>query len=310
MARTFPIVLAHGIARFDFLRESVELESKKLFGDLFDKIVAHLKDHGLHIKTDQLHYFRGIRSQLGSEGFIVREPNVGFASSLASRAKDLKPQIEGVLQETGSDKVHIIAHSMGGLDSRFIIAKLGMADRVASLTTIGTPHLGSAFADAGAEHGGLPVLDEISKVIDIRGFKDLRSTACAEFNRSALDVETKNQVFHQTYSSVEEREAVLSLLKPSWDVIAKAQGPNDGLVSAVSQAWVSELVASDGTRKDVPHKQFPVPGDHLNEVGWWDLDELHGHGPFNKLQSRDKYEQAIRGVYSGIARDVRSRFPL
>src|SRR5947207_427484 len=163
MSRTFPIVLAHGIARFDFLRESVELESKKLFGDLFDKIVAYLNAHGLHIKTDQLHYFRGIKSQLEGEGFVVRETNVGFASSLENRAHDLKPQIEGVLQETGSNKVHIIAHSMGGLDSRFMIAKLGMADRIASLTTIGTPHLGSAFADAGAEHGGLPVLTEIGK---------------------------------------------------------------------------------------------------------------------------------------------------
>ena len=44
-------------------------------------------------------------------------------------------------------KIHIIAHSMGGLDSRYMISKLGMADRVLSLTTISTPHHGSPIAD-------------------------------------------------------------------------------------------------------------------------------------------------------------------
>ena len=36
---------------------------------------------------------------------------------------------------------------MGGLDSRYMISKLDMADRVLSLTTLGTPHRGTAFAD-------------------------------------------------------------------------------------------------------------------------------------------------------------------
>ena len=43
--------------------------------------------------------------------------------------------------------VHLIGHSLGGLDSRFLISKLGMADRVLSLTTIGTPHHGTPLAD-------------------------------------------------------------------------------------------------------------------------------------------------------------------
>jgi hypothetical protein len=60
----------------------------------------------------------------------------------------------------------------------------------------------------------------------------------------------------------------------------------------------------------VVQKQFPIPADHLNEVGWWDLDEMRGDGPFNKLTSRDEYELAIRNVYLGIARDLRERFPL
>lgn len=45
-------------------------------------------------------------------------------------------------------RLNIIAHSMGGLDARYYaISWLGLAERVASLTTIGIPHLGTPLAD-------------------------------------------------------------------------------------------------------------------------------------------------------------------
>ena len=45
------------------------------------------------------------------------------------------------------EKVNIIAHSKGGLDSRAAIAHCGMAPYVATLTTINTPHRGCIFAE-------------------------------------------------------------------------------------------------------------------------------------------------------------------
>ena len=42
--------------------------------------------------------------------------------------------------------MHLIAHSMGGLDARHMIVREGMAERVASLTTVGTPHNGTPVA--------------------------------------------------------------------------------------------------------------------------------------------------------------------
>jgi triacylglycerol lipase len=308
--RTYPIALAHGIARFDFLRESFEIESRKRFGNLFEQILAHLSSHGLHLQTDQLHYFRGIRSHLEADGFDVHHTSVGFATGLESRSNDLKQQVEGIINSTGSDKVHIIAHSMGGLDSRFMITRLGMEDRVASLTTIGTPHLGTSFADAGLEHGGNELIAEVSQAIDIRGFEDLTTQACRNFSDAVRDSEARNSVFYQTYSAFEDRDKVLVLLQASWDIIKHAEGDNDGLVPVSSQAWVRELVADDGTTKQVVQNQFPVPADHLNEVGWWDLDEMRGSGPFNRPEARDDYERAIKNVYLEIARDLRERFPL
>lgn len=72
---------------------------------------------------------------------------------------------------------------------------------------------------------------------------------------------------------------------------------------------MAELVADDGSSKKIVQKRFPIQVDHLNEVGWWDLNEIWGDGAFNKLDSRTNYELAIKQVYLDIARDLRARFP-
>lgn len=307
--RTYPIALAHGIARFDFLRESFKLSSQKLFGKVFDDILAHLVKHG--VKIDRLHYFRGILSHLEDQDFDVHHTSVSYAKSLATRAEDLKQQINSILAATGAKKVHIIAHSMGGLDARFMIAKLGMAGNVASLTTIGTPHHGSSFADFKLKEKGLSdLIAKVNRAIDLRGVEDLSRAACEKFNESVRSIEAENEVFYQTYSSWEERKLVFTFLQASWDVIDKAEGKNDGLVSVTSQKWQEELVGDNGVVKRIVQKEFPLPADHLNEVGWWDLNEIHGSGPLHRLDSRDEYEAAIKGVYLNIAGDLQTRFPV
>jgi hypothetical protein len=54
-----------------------------------------------------------------------------------------------------------------------------------------------------------------------------------------------------------------------------------------------------------------VRADHLNEVGWWDLNELHGMtAKLFSLGARERYETSIKEAYREIARDLRERFPL
>lgn len=307
--KTFPITLAHGIARFDILRESFVQSSKNPFSKIFNRVLKGLAERG--VKIDRLHYFRGIRSFLEDAGFNVHHTSAGFAESLTDRAALLKAQLEGVLASTGAQKVHIIAHSMGGLDARFAIAKLGMAGRVASLTTIGTPHRGTSFADFKLnERGGNQFIDAVERVIDLRGFRDLTRDACRLFGDDVRNAEAASGVFYQTYACSEVRDMVFTFLKPSWDIINKTEGENDGLVSLTSQAWQTEIVGDGGIVNKITQKKFPIPADHLNEVGWWDLNEIHGTGPLHRLGSQDEYEDAIKGVYLDIAKDLRVRFPI
>ncbi len=62
---------------------------------------------------------------------------------ISGTASLLDQKIQSVKTETGSDRVDIIAHSMGGLVARNYIADSEKAKNVRKLFTLGTPHLGS-----------------------------------------------------------------------------------------------------------------------------------------------------------------------
>lgn len=287
---TFPIVLVHGIARFDILKVIIR-----------DKL--NIPDDG---RDDQFAYFKGIRSHLEANGFNVSAPNLAFAGSVDSRADGLTNHVNGVLQSTGSAKVHIIAHSMGGVDARHMIVDKGMVDRVATLTTIGTPHLGTPVADRITQPGGALLLKVLDRVIDVDGFADLTTAARAQFNRRAEDAEARNGVVYQTYSASENFTDVFAPLVPSWLIVRDQEGKNDGLVSVRSQQWARELIASDGTRNPIIQREFPFPADHLNEIGWWDPEEIIS--PFfsgvSIVKQALNYEQKVRDFYLQIAQGL------
>lgn len=292
----FPIILAHGIARFDILRQKIRDE-------------LNLPDSAL---DDELQYFRNVRTHLNADGFSeIFNTNVDFAGSLDLRAGQLKNKIEEVLNKTGAAKVHVVAHSMGGLDARLMIVDLEMADRVASLTTVGTPHLGTVLADHVVSQGGNLWIDFLDKALrlNLEGLHDLTTIACEAFNRRAENIEAKNPVVYQTYSSFERGTDVFLPLLPSWFFIQNNDGKNDGLVSVRSQQWKNELVANDGTVKRIAQKEFPLPADHLNQVGWWDWEEavspIFG-GTFQN--QRNNYETRIKNLYLETARDLRDNF--
>ena len=282
--RKLPIVLAHGIARFDVLLEILK-----------QKLTLPETELG-----ERFHYFKGIKPHLEAHGFTVFHPNQDFSGSVELRSGQLKQRVEEALVQTGASKVHIIAHSMGGLDSRRMIVDLGMADKVASLTTIGTPHRGTILADHVLKHGGVLLMDFLNRITNVDGFNDLTIASCEQFNQRAEDSEASNGVVYQTYASAEDFKRVFAPLIPSWLFIRENEGRNDGLVPFTSQQWTEELIAADGRRKKVLRKEFPVPADHLNQVGWWDPQEVV-FSLTNVIKQAANYEDRIKDVYLEIA---------
>lgn len=104
--------------------------------------------HGVFFRDSvNFNYWGRIPKELLSNGATVFYGNHQSAASIADSAEELAERIRQIVAETGCEKVNIIAHSKGGLDCRYAIKHCGIADRVASLTTINTPHRGCQFAD-------------------------------------------------------------------------------------------------------------------------------------------------------------------
>ena len=96
-------------------------------------------------KMGRFEYFRNIPTILKAKGVHVVLPLVPPTGTIEARARSVKSAVDTVLKETKATKVHIVAHSMGGLDGRYYISKLGGSDHVLSLVTIATPHHGAAY---------------------------------------------------------------------------------------------------------------------------------------------------------------------
>ena len=103
--------------------------------------------HGLGMKdTFFMKSWGWIDRILRVQGYTVYKSSVDGFGTVAGNAAQLKEEIRKIHEETGAEKVNIIAHSKGGLDAKYMIQQMDMAKRVASLTTLCTPHKGSPIA--------------------------------------------------------------------------------------------------------------------------------------------------------------------
>jgi triacylglycerol lipase len=195
-------------------------------------------------------YFRGVREQLEANGHRVYVTRVSAFAGVRHRAEQLAEQLAAIEDK----KVNIIAHSMGGLDARYAISRLGLAERVASLTTIGTPHYGTPLADTSLIMRELPLLGRALLLgLGLDGIHDLTTTQMAAFNASVPDA---HRVRYASYSGWVSGGIgdVHALLAPGFTYLTRRTGDNDGMVPAASQRW-GEVLGD-------------VNADHWAQIGW------------------------------------------
>ncbi len=272
---TYPIVLAHGVCRFDILwKDALNL------------------DNNDNPELDKQHYFKGIRTMLKKKAYDIYHSTVSWAAGVDVRAEDLRKNVEKILDQTHKEKINIIAHSMGGLDARHMLFNDRdngkIHERIASLTTISTPHEGSQFADWGIDNmpSVIPIAQKLG--LDLTALEDLRTDACRRFNENPDVKEFENacekSILFQTYAGKQKFWGVFNALKLPFYIIEKEDGENDGLVSVKSAKW-----------REKYFKETFDACDHLNELGWWDYEQIwDAEGP-------DKLLRRIHGIYSTIA---------
>ena len=210
----YPVVLAHGILAHD----------RKSLIDFWGRIPEVLRSHSIKV-------FFG---------------NIDAWGDYKSNALLLKENIDRILSETKTEKVNIIAHSKGGIDSRYLIWKHDFGDKVASLTTICTPHHGAEIAD-------LIFMKKIVHTPNVRNVLktfgewygdtnpdmynvnyQLTTFKMKEFNEQVIMDE---KVYYKSVYTTMKNAFNDLMLFYSYLYIKKISGANDGVVSEKSAIW-------------------------------------------------------------------------
>jgi pimeloyl-ACP methyl ester carboxylesterase len=112
--------------------------------------------HGLISTAEKFNAYLGYLGSIGLKGYaagngqfkgVLKMGDISNPAAptltIAQNAAQLDTYIDGVKRSTGAEQVDLLAHSMGGLVSRYYIHELMTDDDVAQLIMLGTPNGGS-----------------------------------------------------------------------------------------------------------------------------------------------------------------------
>ena len=213
--------------------------------------------HGTGFRDNKyINYWGRIPKTLENHGASVYYGLQDSWGAVEKNALIIKESINSVLKDHGCEKINLIAHSKGGLDARYLISTLGIADNIASLTTISTPHHGSKTMDILCRFP-IPVYKLTSFFVNLwfrllgdkhpdffhssRGFS---STEMQNFNEQNPDAEN---VFYQSYGAVMHNSFSDLFMAIPHFIIKRVEGENDGLVTVTSARWTNFRGVLKGT---------------------------------------------------------------
>lgn len=216
----------------------------------------HLKNpivliHGLGARSNYgpVEYFYGLPKLLRNSGNQILIVNLRSWHKIEHRAQQLKEQIEKSIPE---GKVNLVGHSMGGLDARYLTSCLDFEDRVASVTTIGTPNKGSSMGDIATGLVPGSAFDLADRFLQLMGsstgaLKQITRQFCnGEFAQQAVD--RPNVAYFSATTAI--RDPIMTNSLPIFwiphRILSKLEGDNDGFVSVESAKWGEHICTYHG----------------------------------------------------------------
>jgi len=252
--------------------------------------------HGLAYRDDMfcIESWGRIPARLAASGCAVFLGELEAWSPIEQNAALLCDRVAAILKETGADKVNLLGHSKGGLEARFAVSRLGLAERVASVTTVCTPHHGTYIADVASAltpYHLMPQGAALDLLARLMGDRHPQSVACLrELTRAAmarfnLDVPDCPGVYYQSFGTAMKRMADDPVFTLSYEILKLHDGENDGMVAATSCRWTNF------------HGIIPteVTGEGISHLAITDF------------RQRDVAGVDIPAVYVGIVRDLIDR---
>ncbi len=187
----------------------------------------------------QAEYFPGVVPYLKDSGNVAKAIGVHPWQTIEYRAHQIKEIIEND-SELNSGPINLIGHSMGGLDARYLVSVLGASDRIASITTIASPHRGSILADLVLWVPGVGRL--------FPAIPNLTRKSMAEFNEVVLD---RQDIMYLSVPTWSPFWNCCPALWPAWIALAIEGGKNDGQVTTSSAQWGEVLETKDSDHVQV-----------------------------------------------------------
>jgi len=204
-------------------------------------------------------YWYDVEEKLRAEGATVYTTKVNSMDSTVNKAIEFRKQVLQILIISGAEKVNIIGHSHGGIYARYAISNLGLGgdsdlnikSKVATLTSVDSPHRGSSGPDIVVElcngPAGEKILGDVLDLIygNLLGDSNPNSAQnCYDmqtdymkniFNKETLDVP---EVYYQSWTGRIKYISVSNIWAALlWPAIAMREGANDGAVSVYSAKW-------------------------------------------------------------------------
>lgn len=193
----------------------------------------------------RIEYFRGVEQALEGHGASTYFPTLPPFAGIAQRARVLADD----LSTLKVDRIHLIAHSMGGLDSRYCIHHFDPERRIASLVTIATPHRGTPLASWVLDGDGL--FQRVIRPWVKTAVVDLTPESCRHFNDVIPD---RADVRYLSYAGVRPVTEMPPWFRPWTRMLGEKAGENDSQVPLSSAMW--------GEFKRT------LRADHVELVGW------------------------------------------
>ena len=209
--------------------------------------------HGVFFRDSKyLNYWGRIPKELSENGATIYYGEHQSAAAVTDSAKELATRIRQIVEETGCEKVNVIAHSKGGLDIKTAVVTTDIAPYVASITTVNTPHRGCEFADYLMGKAPQGLKDKVASAYNstlkklgddnpdfIAAVTDLTATGCSEITKLTEGYDYKGAgIYTQSIGSVMKVATSGAFpLNMSYHLVKHFDGRNDGLVGEDSFQW-------------------------------------------------------------------------
>lgn len=221
--------------------EIIRLQYPVLLCHGYGSVAGLVRPSALHLPCMTLRKF----------GVHAFAPNTLPYGEIATRAGEWIEKIDILRERYGFEKFNVIGHSMAGLDIRYAIARLKAADRIASLTTIATPHRGTSIAELLLTTPDL-IQDAVSGIFNFLGegvYPKTKSDSIGALRQLTRlyveetfnsEVEDHPGVHYYSYSAAVGKgtDAPLNPVYRFQNVqIYQREGENDSFVSKKSAIW-------------------------------------------------------------------------